>query len=163
MANRTAIKRGYMPTAGEFCNRRVVIAKKGETILEVARRMRDEHVGSVVVVDHHGNVNVVPVGILTDRDIVVRVLANSDRHVDSFRVGELMTQKPILAWEDEDLADVLKRMRSYGIRRVPVVDRDGILQGIITLDDVLEFLQEEVADMSTLLSRERQREAPRPP
>ena len=71
--------------------------------------MRDEHVGSVVVVDHQEEVNVVPVGILTDRDIVVRVLANTDRHVHSLRVGELMTQKPILAWEDEDLADVLKR------------------------------------------------------
>jgi CBS domain-containing protein len=153
-----------MPTAGEFCNRRVVIAKKGETILEVARRMRDEHVGSVVVVDHQADVeaNMVPVGILTDRDIVVRVLANTDRHVHSLRVGELMTQKPILVWEDEDLADALKRMRSFGIRRMPVVDRSGILQGIITLDDVLEFLQEQVADMSILLSHEKQRETPHP-
>jgi Mg/Co/Ni transporter MgtE len=74
-----------------------------------------------------------------------------------------MTQKPILAWEDEDLADVLKRMRSYGIRRIPVVDRNGVLQGIVTLDDVLEFLQEQVADMSILLSRERQQEAPKIP
>lgn len=152
-----------MPTAGEFCNRRVVVAKKGESILDVARRMRDEHVGSVVVVEHQANVDSVPVGILTDRDLVVRVLANTDRHVHSFRVGELMTQKPILAWEDEDLADVLKRMRSYGIRRIPVVDRDGILRGIVTLDDVLEFLQEQAAEMSVLLSREKQNEGPRVP
>ncbi len=148
-----------MPTAGEFCNRRVVVAKKGETILDAARRMRDEHVGSLVVIDHPANVNAVPVGILTDRDIVVRVLANTDRHVHALRVGEIMTEKPILAWEDDDLADVLKRMRSYGIRRVPVVDREGILQGVITLDDILEFLQEQVAEMSVLLSREKQKEA----
>jgi Mg/Co/Ni transporter MgtE len=54
-------------------------------------------------------------------------------------------------------------MRSFGIRRVPVIDRNGVLQGVVTLDDVLEFLQEQVADMSNLLSRERQREVPRPP
>lgn len=147
-----------MPTAGEFCNRRVVVARKGETITEVAQRMREQHVGSVIVVDHQPGGSPVPIGILTDRDIVVRVLANTDRHVSSFRVGDVMTEQPIKAWEDDDLADVLKRMRAFGIRRVPVVDRPGVLQGIVSLDDILEFIQEQVADMSTLLYREREHE-----
>lgn len=144
-----------MPTAGEFCNRRTVIAKRGESIIDVARRMRDEHVGSVVVIDDLPDQKVVPVGMLTDRDIVVRVLAATDRHLHSFRVADVMSEELIQAWEDDDLFDVLKRMRSFGIRRMPVVDTAGILQGIIALDDIVEYLQEELSDMSTLLSRER--------
>lgn len=147
-----------MPTAGEFCNRRTVIAKRGEAIVDVARRMRDEHVGSVVVIDDLPDEKVVPVGMLTDRDIVVRVLAATDRHLHSFRVADVMTEELIQVWEDDDVFDVLKRMRSFGIRRVPVVDVAGTLQGIIALDDIVEFLQEQLADMTTLLSRERSHE-----
>lgn len=147
-----------MPSAGEFCNRRVAIAMKAESIQDVARRMRDEHVGSVVVIEEHAPGKPIPIGMLTDRDIVVRLLAASDRHVHSMRVGDVMTEELVKAWEDDDLSDVVKRMRSFGIRRVPVVDRSGALQGIISLDDVIEFLQEQVTDMSNLLSRERHRE-----
>jgi len=152
-----------MPSAGEFCNRRTIIARKGEAILDVAQRMWNEHVGSIVVVDDLPNGKVAPVGMLTDRDIVVRVLAATDRHLRSVRVGDVMTEEPIKAWDDEDLYDILKRMRSFGVRRMPVVDRAGSLQGIIALDDIVDFLAEQVSDMRTLLSRERRREeVPRP-
>ena len=152
-----------MPNAGEFCNRRTVIARKGEAILDVAQRMRSEHVGSVVVVEDLPNGKVGPVGMLTDRDLVVRVLAATDRHLPSVRVGDVMTDEPIKAWDDEDLYDIIKRMRSFGVRRMPVIDRAGSLQGIIALDDIVDFLAEQVTDMSTLLSREQMREeGPRP-
>jgi CBS domain-containing protein len=147
-----------MPTAGEFCNRSTVIARKGEPILDVARRMRDEHVGSVVVVEEPSGRKVVPVGIVTDRDLVVRVLAATDRHVHTIHVSDIMSEDLVKAWDDEDLVDVVKRMRSFGIRRVPVVDREDNLQGIIALDDLVDFLQEQVSDLGTLLSHERKRE-----
>jgi CBS domain-containing protein len=147
-----------MPTAGEFCNRRTIVAKGGETISDIAQRMRDEHVGSVVVVEHLPGSHAVPVGVLTDRDIVVRVLAATDRHLHSFRVRDIMTEKLIKARDDEDLFEVLKRMRSFGIRRIPIVDRSERLQGIITLDDIVDFLHEQISNMSSLISRERQRE-----
>lgn len=147
-----------MPTAGEFCNRRVVIARKGESLLDVARRMRDEHVGSVVVVESDGGGEPIPVGLLTDRDIVVRVLSRTDRHIHAVYVGDVMSENVVKAWEDEDLFDVLKRMRSFGIRRIPIVNRDGGVVGLIALDDVIDFLQEQLTDVETLLSRERRRE-----
>jgi CBS domain-containing protein len=147
-----------MPTAGEFCNRRTIVAKKGETILDVAHRMRDEHVGSVVVIEGLPNENAVPVGILTDRDIIVRVLAATDRHIHSFRVSDVMTEELVTARENEDLFDVLKRMRSFGVRRIPVVNRTGGLEGIIALDDIVDFLQEQISGVSTLISREKKRE-----
>ncbi len=146
-----------MPTAGEFCNRRVVIAHRGEPVLDAARRMRDEHVGCVVVVDESDGRRV-PVGMLTDRDLVVGSLAQIDRRMDAVSVDELMSKDVVTAWEDDDLADTWKRMRSFGIRRLPVVDQAGALAGLITFDDLVEWLSEEVNDLAQLLVRERSHE-----
>jgi CBS domain-containing protein len=150
-----------MPTAGEFCNRRVAIAYRGEPIVDAARRMRDENVGSLVVVDEAAGRRI-PIGILTDRDLVVGVLARTDRrHIDAVTVGDVMTSDVVKAWEDDDLADTWKRMRSYGVRRIPVVDADGTLAGIVAFDDLVEWLQEQVNDLTQLLSRERRQEQER--
>jgi len=146
-----------MPTAGEFCNRRVVIARPGEPVVDAARRMRDEHVGCVVVVDAVDGKRV-PVGMLTDRDLVVGALARTDRHVDAITVDDLMTRDVVSAQEGDDLADTWKCMRSFGIRRIPVVDASGALAGIITFDDLVDWLSEEVGDLAQLLARERDKE-----
>jgi CBS domain-containing protein len=129
-----------MPTAGEFCNRRVAIACQGEPIIDAARRMRDEHVGSLVVVEESAGKRI-PIGMLTDRDLVVGVLARTDRHIDAITVGDVMTGDVVKAREDDDLADTWKRMRSYGVRRIPVVDADGALAGIVAFDDLVEWLR----------------------
>jgi CBS domain-containing protein len=146
-----------MPTAGEFCNRRVAIARSGETLHEVAARMREEHVGSVVVVDELDGRRV-PIGMLTDRDIVVGVLARTDRRVDAVTVGDVMTTEPVTAREEEDLADLLKRMRSAGVRRVPIVDDAKALVGIVALDDLVEYVAEQLSGLAQLLSREQSAE-----
>lgn len=145
-----------MPTAGEFCNRRVVIARREEPIVDVAGRMRQEHVGCVVVVAESSGVRV-PVGMLTDRDLVAGALARNDRHVDALMVDDLMTADVIKARED-DLEDTWKRMRSYGIRRLPVVDSGGALVGLVAFDDLVEWLSGQVSDLAQLLARERRRE-----
>ena len=147
-----------MMTAGAFCNRRTVIAKPAETLREISQRMRDEHVGSVVVVEQRTEHGVTPIGLLTDRDIVTRAVAESGRDAASTLVAEAMSPRLVDAREDEGLEDVLQRMRSFGVRRMPVVDDAEILQGIITLDDILEFLQEQVSEVGTLLARERMHE-----
>lgn len=147
-----------MVTAGEFCNRTVYIARAGDSLLEAAQRMRDEHVGSLVVVeDVEGGRR--PVGMITDRDLLVRVLSDDPARLGSARVGDVMTRDPIRAWEDDSLLDVLKRMRSYGIRRIPVVDASELLAGIITFDDLVEQVADEVRDLATLIGRERRLEA----
>lgn len=141
-------------TAGEFCNRQVVIARGDESVIEAARRMRELHVGDLIVLDAERR----PIGILTDRDITVGVVAQSPEHIDSLRVEDVMTRAPITAREAESLDDALKRMRSYGIRRMPVVDDAGTLQGLLTFDDLVAVTAEELTDLSELVLREQDRE-----
>ncbi|MGZ3422174.1 MAG: CBS domain-containing protein [Polyangiales bacterium] len=147
-----------MVTAGEFCSRTVFIAHPAESLLDAARRMRDEHVGALVVVEEEEDGRHA-VGMITDRDILVRSLADDPSHVAALSVGEVMTKQPIRAWEDEPLLDVLKRMRAYGIRRVPVVDQDDHLAGLVSYDDLVEQVADELHDLASLLGRERMREA----
>jgi len=144
-------------TVGECCNRQVVIARREETLGEVARRMRTFHVGALVVVDEQEGRRV-PVGLVTDRDLVVRVLSDGARDFDAVLVSDIMTPGPATAHEGDNLRDAIKKMRSFGVRRLPVVNDRGALEGILTFDDVLELVAGELSDLSTLLSREQSRE-----
>jgi CBS domain-containing protein len=144
-------------TVGEFCNRQVVIAGRDESLAEAARRIRDLHVGTLIVVDEQEGRRV-PVGILTDRDIVVSVLAGDGHDVDALLVGDVMVTDLVTAEEQESLLDALKRMRSFGVRRLPVVNRNGGLEGIVTFDDLVELVAEELSDLTSLVTREQKRE-----
>jgi CBS domain-containing protein len=144
-------------TVGEFCNRQVVIARRDEHLNEAARRMRDLHVGTLVVVDEHDGRRI-PVGVLTDRDLVVRVLSHDARNFDALVVDNVMTTQLVTAREEESLPDVLKKMRSFGIRRLPIVNDAGGLEGILSFDDLIDLLAEELSDLSNLVSREQRRE-----
>lgn len=141
---------------GEFCNREVVVVGKDAGIAEAVRLMRDHHVGDLVVVELRGEQRI-PVGILTDRDIVMEVLAEE---VDpaTVSVGDLMSIELYTAREDEELLDVIARMRTHGVRRMPVVNAQQSLVGILTVDDVIELLAEQVNALAGLIRRERTRE-----
>ena len=146
-----------MPTINGYMSFDPVTARGAEGLLDAARRMRALHVGCVIVVDGaEGGRR--PVGILTDRDIVVGVLAHMDEKLHLLRVDDVMTRSLVLAREGEDLDDVLRRMRAKGVRRVPVVDSSGILKGVIALDDILEHVKEQIDAMAALIGRERSRE-----
>jgi len=114
----------------------VVTATPDETIADAARRMRDHHVGTVVVVD--GEKRDRPTGILTDRDIVVSAVAQSPDKVGSLLVGDVMTRDVITTRPATTLRSALSTMHSRGIRRLPVVSGDGRLEGLIAFDDILE-------------------------
>jgi CBS domain-containing protein len=144
-------------TAGEVCNREVVIASADETIAQAARRIRACHVGTLVVVDDREGTRT-PVGILTDRDIVIHALADKAEPLYALRIGSVMSSNLVTAGEHESLPDVLKKMRSYGVRRIPIVNEDGGLEGILAFDDVVELLAEELSDLAGLIAREQTRE-----
>jgi CBS domain-containing protein len=144
-------------TAGEFCNRKVVIAWRSEHLPEVARRMRDFHVGTLVVVDEFDGRRI-PVGVVTDRDLIVRVLADGTRDFDALVVENVMTADLVTAREGDGLWDAIKKMRAFGIRRLPVVNDKGELEGILSFDDLIDRLAEELSDLSSLVSREQSRE-----
>jgi CBS domain-containing protein len=142
--------------AGELCNRDVVTATRETSILDAARLMRDHHVGSLVVVEARGD-NVEPVGIVTDRDIVLEVIAEGVA-LDAVTTGDIMTFALLKVAEDESVFDTAQRMRARGVRRVPVVTALGALAGIIALDDILQLLSEELSLLSRLTRRETEQE-----
>ena len=142
---------------GELCNREVVVTEKSISVVEAARLMRTHHVGDLVVVEEQGGRRV-PVGIITDRDIVVEIVA-AGVNPDALKVGDIMGPGVATVRESEGLFEALRYMRDKGVRRMPVVDGAGGLAGILTLDDLLSLLAEEMTELAKLVSHERQREA----
>jgi signal-transduction protein with cAMP-binding, CBS, and nucleotidyltransferase domain len=115
--------------------------------------MRSSHVGDVVVVDQP-NGKKVAVGIVTDRDLVVQVMAlEADPGVVT--AGELMGPELVTAAEANDVFDTVELMRFKGVRRVPVVDEQGELVGIVTLDDLLKVIGEHLTLLARVMARER--------
>jgi predicted transcriptional regulator len=142
---------------GEICNREVVITQKSVSVVDAAQLMRTHHVGDLVVVEEKDG-RKHPAGIVTDRDIVVEVVA-AGVNPDALKVGDIMGPEVATVRESEGLFEALRYMRDKGVRRMPVVDREGGLVGILTLDDVLSLLAEEMTELAKLVSHERQREA----
>ena len=143
-------------TIGTICNRDTVFTTRNSSIVDAAQLMRDHHVGDLVVVDEQAGRRV-PVGIVTDRDLVIEILA---RQVEpgSVTVGDVMSGELVTARESDGLFDTLQRMRAKGVRRVPVVDAGGALVGIVAVDDFLDLLAEEISALARLVSREQARE-----
>jgi CBS domain-containing protein len=148
-------------SVGEICNREVVIVEQGTDAREASRLMREFHVGDLVVVERRGEENI-PLGVVTDRDLVIEVLA---REVDpaTVTVMDLVAGELVSASEEESLLDCLQRMRQKGIRRLPVVNSGGGLVGILTMDDVLDLLSEELTDVVSLIARQSSSERQRRP
>lgn len=143
-------------SAGEYCNRSVVVISREASIQEAAELMRKHHVGDLVVVEERADRNR-PVGLVTDRDIVVELIAKGV-DLDSVIVGDIMSFELLAAGEDDDLLFTIKRMRAKGVRRIPVLDRGGALIGILALDDVIDLLAEMLVDVARIIVREQKRE-----
>jgi len=142
---------------GEFCNREVVFATREMNISEAAQLMREHHVGDLVVVDQADGKRV-PVGIVTDRDMVIEVIARS-LDLNEFSVGDIMGRQLVSVQEKEGVFETIRLMRSNGVRRIPVLNPEGGLAGIVSADDMLDLLAEEMSELAKITSREQEREA----
>lgn len=142
---------------GELCTLETIYCKREETVQGASLLMRKHHVGDLVVVDESDGQGRVPVGIVTDRDIVVSVIALG---LDpcGLQVGDIMSDDLLTVKEDDDVYETIERMRYRGIRRVPVVDTMGGLTGIVSVDDLLEFLAEEMGELSRISSHQQAHE-----
>lgn len=147
---------GERLTTGEICTRSVTIAFRKTPVDGAARLMRENHVGCLVIVDEVGGKRIV-VGILTDRDIVTGVVATG-LAPDTLLVEDAMITDLVTAREDDSLIDLMRTMRRKGVRRVPVVAGQGELIGLVTLDDVLNILAEELGLLVAAINTEGQRE-----
>lgn len=144
-----------MPVS-ELCNREVVIVQADDTVLEAAQLMRQHHVGDVLVVEDREGIRV-PVGIVTDRDLVVGIIAPA-LDPAALTVSDIMLSELATIKEHAGLFEAIGYMRAKGVRRLPVVAHDGGLIGILTLDDLLELLAEELAALAGLVKHEQQKE-----
>jgi CBS domain-containing protein len=141
---------------GDVCVREVLVAERTTTVRDAARMMRENHVGDLVVMEPP-NGHRRPAGLVTDRDIVISVVATGlDPAV--FTVGDLLTRDLVTVHEDEGILKCMQHMRSNGVRRMPIVDDQGGLVGIVSIDDLFQMLSEEMGELSKLISREQARE-----
>ena len=143
-------------TIGEICNRAVIVIQRDETIQEAAKLMRQFHVGAIIVIDKP-NGGTVPVGVITDRDLVVEVMATElDETV--ITVGDILTPELFVVTENTAIDEAIELMRKKTVRRLPVVDDSGELIGILTLDDALQLLAEQLLDLAKLVRYEQKKE-----
>ena len=140
----------------EICTVQTITCARDETVQGAALLMRKHHVGDLIVVDQLDGEQV-PAGIITDRDIVVSVIALG-LDPAGLQVGDIMSDDLLTCGEDDDVYATIEHMRLRGIRRVPVVNRAGGLTGIVSADDLLEFLAEEMGDLSRISANQQAQE-----
>ncbi len=133
---------------GNLCRREIVCVNRGTTVKEVAKLMEEKNIGSTIVVQEGK-----PVGILTDRDILLRVM-NRELDPEKTSVDAVMTKQIVTLRDNIGLFEALQRVKGKGIKRFPIVDAKGNLQGIMTLNDILYLLGKEMADVASIIEKE---------
>ncbi len=141
----------------ELCNPDVITLERNSTIAQAAKLMRQHHVGAVIVVEMKDGRRS-PVGVVTDRDIVVELVA-TELDPDVITVGDIMVHTLVSISEKSGLLEAIRLMADKGVRRLPVTDEKGALVGIATLDDMLLLLTKELGALSKLVEREQKNEA----
>jgi len=142
--------------AGDICTRIVTVAQPQASLVDAAQLMRHDHVGCLVVVRETAEGRQV-VGILTDRDIVTTVVAQG-LDPARLRVEDVMVAPALTVLEGESFIDLLRTMRRLGLRRLPVTSAAGMLVGLVTLDDALEILSEQLQTLVRAITAEQRRE-----
>jgi CBS domain-containing protein len=141
--------------AGQLCNRNPITVRRSDELLRAAQLMREKHIGYLVVVEPEvADQSLRPVGVVTDRDIVVSVIAR-EADVRSLRVGDVMTQQPVTIEATAPLERALREMRRIGVRRLPVVGQRSELVGVLSLDEVLEVIAAQLQNVAGSIRNER--------
>ena len=138
----------------QLCSRNVVTVRKTDEVVAAARLMREQHVGYLVVIepDFAGS-TVRPIGVLTDRDIVVSIVAR-ERDLRNLVVGDVMTQNPVIVDQFDSILTAVREMRRIGVRRMPGTGSLGELIGVLSLDDVLDSLAAELQNLAGAVHNE---------
>lgn len=131
----------------EICNTSVATIERGATLLEVSQLMQEKHVGSVVVTEI-SNGKRVPCGIVTDRDLALAI--GSSQKPQNINVEDIMQSNPITARVGDGVFEVIVKMRKNGIKRLPILNDEGLLFGIVCADDLLNLMGEEINNLSKI-------------
>lgn len=141
----------------ECCKLDVVCCETDASIPQVAELMRRHHVGDVVVIENQNGARM-PVGIVTDRDIVLEIIA-PQLDIDGFTAGDIMNTPLVAVQDDEGFVEALRTMRTHKVRRLPVVTQMGALFGIVTADDIINILAAELSMMTEAIADQPRSEA----
>lgn len=133
--------------------RKVATVYRDTSVGEAARFMRESHLGDVVVIDRTDDGKIFPIGILTDRDIVMSTTALRISPFD-FRVEDVMTRALITARSDASLIHIINLMKEHGVKRIPLVNETGELDAIVAIEDVIRLLAEEMYALSQVYDRQ---------
>jgi CBS domain-containing protein len=133
---------------GNMCRKEIVYVNLGTTVKEVVKLMEGKNIGCVIIVGSKK-----PVGIVTDRDILLRVM-NKGLDPEKTKVDKVMTKRVVTLNEEMGLFEALKQVKGKGIRRFPIVNAKGSLKGIMTLDDILYLLGKEMANVASIIEKE---------
>ena len=125
----------------DVMTKEVATLSPDDTILEAAQRMKDRDVGSMPVCGREGTV----VGQLTDRDILIRAIAEGMDPGET-RVDSIMTRNIVCCREDQEFDEAVEMMERYRVRRMPVVDRERHLRGLITIGKVARTEDEDITN-----------------
>jgi len=136
-------------SVGNICSRNLVTVDGNEALSTAAQLMEERHVGSLVIIDNDRR----PLGIVTDRDLAVRRDAQSG-NLSRIKVWEVMTPLPQCVADEASIDEALKMMRGGPFRRLPVVDRGGCVVGLLSVDDILTFVANEIGEISRLFQEE---------
>lgn len=138
---------------GDLVERDVVCVAQDASIIDAAKLMREHHIGDVVVINDDNE----PVGIITDRDVVVETLAQSVEAED-LCVGDIMSSSITCAKEEDGIYDIIRLMKENGVARVPIINTQGTLVGIITAKKILQLLVNELNDLVVVSEQQKQKE-----
>lgn len=146
---------------GEICSRIVVVAESSMPVQQAAKLMRDHHIGALVVTEGGAGARRA-IGIVTDRDLVVEVVA-ADVDYRTLTVGDIMSEPPATLKETVGVFETVAQMRRDGVRRLVVVDANEHLLGVVAMDDLIPILAEELSALGQAIRVEQRRESKRRP
>ncbi len=145
-----------MPSVEMFYERDVVCLNSTDTAMEAAKAMRENHIGNVVITENR-NGKSIPVGIVTDRDLVVSCMAEG-KDLSTCQISELIHGKIVTAREGDSISDLVKLMVNEGVSRLPIVDEDGELAGILSSKRLFQFFAQGLCELTTISQQQQERE-----
>lgn len=136
---------------GKVFERDMVTAIRDTSIFDAAKLMKLHEIGDVVVVDKE--VGGIPIGIVTDRDLVTKVIADE---ADPYEVtvGDVMSEDLLILKRHQGIREALEMMCAKGVRRAPIVDDNNQLVGIITVDDLILLIADELGSVAKLVRKQ---------
>jgi len=137
---------------GKFCEHNVVIAPKDMAVHEAAKLMKRYNIGDIVVVDNEDR-DAGPVGILTDRDIAMKIVAN-ELDANKISIGDAMSQNLLTLNDQQGIQEAIDMMSAKGVRRAPVIDNHHKIVGIVSIDDLLILIADEMSSLAKLVRKQ---------